>query len=43
MNLEFVTKVEPWTNQGFQVHVKGAAGPLTMSRRYAARMRESMG
>ena len=43
VNLRFVTKVEPWTNQGFLVHVEGAPKPLTMSRRYAGRMRERMG
>jgi two-component system LytT family response regulator len=43
VNLQFVVKVEPWTNHGFRVHVKGALEPLTMSRRYAGRMRERMG
>jgi two-component system LytT family response regulator len=43
VNLHFVTKVEPWTNHGFRVHVQGAPEPLTMSRRYAGRMRTRMG
>lgn len=43
VNLRFVTKVEPWSNHGFLVHVKGTAAPLTMSRRYAGRMRENLG
>ena len=43
VNLRFVTKVEPWSNGGFLVHMKGTPAPLTMSRRYAGRMRESLG
>ena len=43
VNLKFVAKVEPWTNGGFLVHVKGVVAPLTMSRRFAARMRSRMG
>ena len=43
VNLRFVTRIEPWTNQGFRVFVEGAAEPLTMSRRYAGRVRARMG
>ena len=42
VNVRFVTEVEPWTNGGFLVHVKGVAEPLKMSRRYAVHMRERM-
>jgi two-component system LytT family response regulator len=43
VNLAFVTQVEPWSNHGFLVHLKGAAAPLTMSRRYAGKMRQNLG
>jgi DNA-binding LytR/AlgR family response regulator len=43
VNLTFVTSIEPWTNGGFLVHVRDITAPLTMSRRYAGRMRARMG
>jgi len=43
VSLRFVARVEPWTNQGFRVHVRGAREPLTMSRRYAGRMKARIG
>jgi two-component system, LytTR family, response regulator len=40
VNLEWVERVEEWSSQTFQVHVKGRPAPYPMSRRYAARLRQ---
>jgi two-component system, LytTR family, response regulator len=39
VNLACVERVEVQTDEGFQVHVRGAGPPLPMSRRYAARLK----
>jgi two-component system LytT family response regulator len=43
VNLRFVRSVEPATNHGYWVHVRGRNTPLTMSRRHASRMRQRLG
>ena len=39
VNLQFVERIEEWSHEAFQVHIRGLAEPLTLSRRYAARLR----
>lgn len=39
VNLDFVTGVQEWSGQTFHVHVRGLTEPLSMSRRYAARLK----
>ena len=43
VNLEFVTKAEPWSHYSYQLTLKGVEGPLVMSRRYATRAKELLG
>ena len=43
VNLAVVERVEPWFNASWRVHLRGLAEPVTMSRRYAARLKERMG
>jgi two-component system LytT family response regulator len=43
VNLACVERVEPWFNAAYQVYLRGLAEPLLMSRRYAARLKASMG
>lgn len=37
-----VQRLEPWTNGGFLVHLAGVARPVTISRRYAAELRDRL-
>jgi two-component system LytT family response regulator len=39
VNLQFVERIEEWSNEAFQVHLRGGGPPLTLSRRYAARLK----
>jgi two-component system LytT family response regulator len=43
INLEFVTKVEKWFNNSYQLHLKGMEEPIVMSRRYSSKLKELMG
>lgn len=43
INLEYVTKVEKWFNNSYQLHMKGIEAPIVMSRRYASKLKEMMG
>ena len=43
INIEFVEKVEKWFNYSYQVHLRGIPAPFTMSRRYAAKLKEKLG
>lgn len=43
INLAFVERLEPWFNAAWRLHLRGLPEPLTMSRRYAARLKERMG
>ena len=39
VNLQFVERIEEWSHEAFQVHLRGQPAPLTLSRRYAARLK----
>jgi two-component system, LytTR family, response regulator len=39
VNLQYVERIEEWSHEAFQVHLRGRPEPLTLSRRYAARLR----
>jgi two-component system, LytTR family, response regulator len=39
INIEFVERVEKWFNYSFKVYLRGIKEPLTMSRRYAAKLK----
>jgi two-component system, LytTR family, response regulator len=39
VNLQFVERIEEWSHEAYQVHVRGLPSPLTLSRRYAARLK----
>lgn len=39
INLEFVNRIERWFNNTYKVYMKNAADPLTISRRYARKVR----
>ena len=43
VNLEYVERLEPWSHASQHVHVRGIKEPLTMSRRFGARLRERFG
>jgi two-component system, LytTR family, response regulator len=40
VNIDSVTKIEEWFGNTYQVHLKGIDTPLTMSRRYAALLKQ---
>jgi two-component system, LytTR family, response regulator len=42
INIEFVERVEKLFNHSYQVYLRGVSEPLTMSRRYAARLKEKL-
>jgi two-component system LytT family response regulator len=39
VNLQFVERIEEWSHEAYQVHLRGQASPLTLSRRYAGRLK----
>jgi two-component system, LytTR family, response regulator len=43
VNLEYVERLESWSHASQRVYLRGLPEPLTMSRRYAARIRERFG
>jgi two-component system LytT family response regulator len=40
VNIEFVTKIDEWFGNSYQVTLKGIGTPYTMSRRYAALLKQ---
>src|SRR5262245_39444415 len=42
INIEFVERVEKWFNYSFQVYLRETREPLTMSRRYAAKLKDKL-
>ena len=42
VNLRHVERVEPWSNYGYRVHLRGWDEPVAMSRRYARSVRERL-
>jgi two-component system LytT family response regulator len=43
VNLEYVERLEPWSHASQRVYLRGLAEPLTMSRRFGARLRDRFG
>jgi two-component system LytT family response regulator len=43
INIDFVERVEKSFNYSYEVYLRGAGQPFTMSRRYAARLKDKMG
>jgi two-component system LytT family response regulator len=43
VNLEYVERMEGWFNRSQRVFLQGRGEPLTVSRRYAARLKEKFG
>jgi two-component system LytT family response regulator len=43
VNLEYVERLEAWSHASQHVYVRGLVEPLTMSRRFGARLRERFG
>lgn len=43
INLDFVAKVEKWFNYSYRVYLNNIAEPITMSRRYAKKLKDKMG
>jgi two-component system LytT family response regulator len=43
MNLEYVDRLESWSHASQHVYLRGMAEPLTMSRRFGARLRARFG
>jgi two-component system LytT family response regulator len=43
VNLEYVERLEPWSHASQYVYMRGVKEPLTMSRRFGARLRERFG
>jgi two-component system LytT family response regulator len=39
VNLQFVERIEEWSHEAYQVHLRGQPSPLTLSRRYATRLK----
>jgi two-component system LytT family response regulator len=43
VNLEYIERLEPWSHASQHVYMRGVSEPLTMSRRFAARLRDRFG
>jgi two-component system LytT family response regulator len=43
VNIEYINKIEEWFGNSYQVQLKGIDTPLTMSRRYAALLKQKKG
>jgi two-component system, LytTR family, response regulator len=43
VNLELVERVEHWFNRSYQIFLQRGSEPLTVSRRYAAKLKEKFG
>ena len=43
VNLEYVERMEPWSHASQHVYLRGLPEPMTMSRRFGARLRERFG
>lgn len=39
VNLQYVDRIEEWSHEAYQVHLRGQPAPFTLSRRYASRLR----
>ena len=43
INLGYVERLEPWSSAGHRVYLRGLGEPVTMSRRFGARLRDRFG
>ena len=43
VNLEYVERMEPWSHASQHVYLRGLPDPMTMSRRFGARLRDRFG
>ncbi|MDY6945441.1 MAG: LytTR family DNA-binding domain-containing protein [Pseudomonadota bacterium] len=43
VNLDYVERLEPWSHASQLVHVRGVPEPVTMSRRFGARLKDRFG
>jgi two-component system LytT family response regulator len=43
VNLEYVERLEPWSHSSQHVYLRGVPEPLSMSRRFATRLRDRFG
>ena len=43
VNLEYVERMEPWSHASQHVYLRGLTEPMTMSRRFGARLRDRFG
>ena len=43
VNLEYVDRLEPWSHASQHVYLRGLPEPVTMSRRFGARLRDRFG
>ena len=43
INLEYIERLEPWSHGSQHVYMRGVPEPLTMSRRFGARLRDRFG
>jgi two-component system LytT family response regulator len=43
VNLEYVERLEPWSHAGQRVYLRGVREPLSMSRRFGARLKDRFG
>jgi DNA-binding LytR/AlgR family response regulator len=43
VNLEYVERLEPWSHSSQHVYLRGVPDPMTMSRRFGARLRDRFG
>ena len=43
VNLEYVERLEPWSHASQHVYLRGLPKPMTMSRRFGARLRDRFG
>ena len=43
VNLDFVERMEPWSHASQRVYLRGLPDPMTMSRRFGARLRDRFG
>ena len=42
INIEYVDNVEEWFNNSYKIYMKNLKEPLVMSRRYAAKIKETL-
>jgi two-component system LytT family response regulator len=43
INMEYVERLEPWSNYSYRVYLADVSDPLTMSRRYALKAKDRLG